>query len=261
MNVADALADLRADPGASALLLDVDGTLAPIVTDHDAAQVPPQTAAVLAELAERYLLVACISGRHALDARRIVGLDQLIYAGNHGFELLKPGDVETSLDPRVGDAADLAGEFTSRLDREALARTGIRLEDKGPIHALHWRGAADLADAETRAAEIAADAEAAGLDVRRGRLVLELRPKVPLDKGIAVSHLIEGAGATAALYAGDDRTDLDAFRALRELRAEEKLKAAVCVGVASDEGPAEIQREADVVVGSPAELADLLRRL
>jgi trehalose-phosphatase len=261
VTVADALADLRADPAASALLLDVDGTLAPIVTDHDAAAVPAETVAVLAELAERYGLVACISGRHALDARRIVGLDQIIYAGNHGFELLMPGDDVTSLDPLVGDAAGLAGAFTSQLDREALAGVGIRLEDKGPIHAIHWRGAPDVVEAETLAAEVAADAEAAGLDVRRGRLVLELRPKVALDKGVAVSHLIQGAGASAALYAGDDRTDLDAFRALRELRARESLKAAVCVGVASEEGPEEIQREADVVVGSPAELADLLRDL
>jgi trehalose 6-phosphate phosphatase len=257
----DPLDALRSDPASAALFLDVDGTLAPIVTDHDAAQVPPQTAAVLAELAERYLLVAGVSGRHALDARRIVGLDQLIYAGNHGLELLQPGEDETSLDPRVGDNAALAEGFTSRLDRDALARAGIRLEDKGPIHAIHWRGAADVPAAEARAEEIAADAEAAGLDVRRGRLVLELRPRVAVDKGAAVRQLIERAGATAALYAGDDRTDLDAFRELRDMEAEGVLRTAVCVGVASAEGPGEIQAEADLVVGSPEELAELLRRL
>src|SRR5882757_2512915 len=107
------LDDLRKDPASAALLLDVDGTLAPIVDDPAAAAVPPETVAVLAELAERYRLVACISGRHAIDARRIVGLDQLIYAGNHGFELLMPGESETSPDPLLRDAAGLAGEFTS----------------------------------------------------------------------------------------------------------------------------------------------------
>jgi trehalose 6-phosphate phosphatase len=255
------LNDLRADPGSAALLLDVDGTLAPIVDNPDAARVPAETATALADLAERYLLVACISGRHALDARRVVGLDQLIYAGNHGLELLMPGEEETSLDPRVGADASLAEAFTSRLDRDALARAGIRLEDKGPIHAIHWRGAPDTAKAEARAAEIAAEAEAAGLDVRTGRLVVELRPKVPVDKGSAVRRLVEGAGASGALYAGDDRTDLDGFRALRELAAEGTLRTVVCVGVASDEGPEEIQREADVVVSSPEEMAELLRGL
>ncbi len=258
---ADPLDDLRSDPAAAALLLDVDGTLAPIVADHDAAQVPPETAAVLVDLSGRYRLVACISGRHALDARRIVGLDQLVYAGNHGFELLMPGETEPALDPRVGAAAGLAEEFTSYLDRDALAQAGIRLEDKGPIHAIHWRGAPDVAAAEAWAERIAADAEAASLDVRRGRLVLELRPRVPVDKGAAVRRLVESAGASSALYAGDDRTDLDAFAALRDLTATGALDTSVCVGVASDEGPAEIQREADVVVGSPAEFLDLLRAL
>jgi trehalose 6-phosphate phosphatase len=255
------LDDLRSNPGSAALLLDVDGTLAPIVEDHDAARVPPETAAVLAKLAERYLLVACISGRHALDARRIVGLDQLVYAGNHGFELLLPGESQTSLDPRVSDSAGLAAEFTSQLDRDALGRLGIRLEDKGPIHAIHWRGASDVVAAEARAAEIAATAAASGLDVRRGRMVLELRPEVAVDKGAAVRRLVERAGASAALYAGDDRTDLDAFRALRELAAAGALGFAFCVGVASAEGPPEIQREADVVVASPSEFLDLLRGL
>jgi trehalose-phosphatase len=255
------LNDLREDPGSAALLLDVDGTLAPIVEDHVAARVPAGTAATLADLAERYLLVACISGRDALDARRVVGLDQLVYVGNHGLEFLMPGDEEPALDPRVGANASLAEDFTSHLDREALASAGIRLEDKGPIHAIHWRGAQDTAKAEARAGEIAAEAEAAGLDVRAGRLVVELRPKVPIDKGSAVRRLVEDAGASAALYAGDDRTDLDAFRALRELEADETLRTVVCVGVASDEGPPEIQREADVVVSSPAEMAELLRSL
>jgi trehalose-phosphatase len=255
------LQELRAAPGSAALLLDVDGTLAPIVSDPDAAQVPPDTAAALAELANRYLLVACISGRHALDARRIVGLDQLIYAGNHGLELLFPGDEQTTLDPRLGDGAGLAEAFTSSLDRDELANAGIRLEDKGPIHALHWRGAADADKAEARADQVAGGASATGLEVRRGRLVIELRPKVAVDKGTAVEGLIERVGATAALYAGDDRTDLDAFRALRELVAEGTLHTAVCVGVASDEGPDEIQRDADVVVTSTGELTDLLRSL
>jgi trehalose 6-phosphate phosphatase len=257
----DPLDALRSDPASAALFLDVDGTLAPIVEDHGAAQVPLQTAALLAELARRYLLVAAISGRHALDARRIVGLAELTYAGNHGLELLLPGEDRTSLDPRVGDDAGLAAEFTSGLDREALAQAGIRLEDKGPIHAIHWRGALDTDAAEALAEEIAADGQSAGLDVRRGRLVVELRPRVAVDKGAAVRQLIERAGATAALYAGDDRTDLDAFRALRELVLEGALRTAVCVGVASDEGPEEIQAEADLVVGSPEDFAELLRRL
>jgi trehalose-phosphatase len=259
--IPSAFREVRSEPGATALLFDVDGTLAPIVEDPEAARVPPEAAAALADLAVRYLLVACISGRHALDARRIVGLDGLIYAGNHGLELLLPGADATTLDARVGDGAGLAAAFTSRLDRDALGAVGIRIEDKGPIHALHWRGAPDVDAAEARAEETAAGATAAGLDVRRGRMVIEFRPKVAVDKGTAVRGLVERAGATAALYAGDDRTDLDAFSVLRELAADGTLRAAVCVGVASDEGPDEIRSEADVVVNSTHELTELLGEL
>jgi trehalose-phosphatase len=256
-----ALDELRSDPGSAALLLDVDGTLAPIVADHAAARVPGETATVLAQLAERYLLVACISGRAALDARRIVGLEQLTYAGTHGFELLAPGAEEPTLDPQVVDRADEVRKFSSTLDRDELDAVGLRIEDKGPIHAIHWRGADDVAAAEKRIDQIATAARKAGLDARLGRLVLELRPHVEVDKGAAVRGLVMRAGASSALYAGDDRTDLDAFRGLRELHDEGTLTRAVCVGVASEEGPPEIEREADVVVGSPAEFLDLLRDL
>ena len=85
------LAPLRRDPGSAAILLDVDGTLAPIVDRPDDAEVPAETRDLLAELARRYALVAAVSGRPALEARRIVGLEEIAYSGNHGFELLLPG--------------------------------------------------------------------------------------------------------------------------------------------------------------------------
>ena len=95
------LAPLRAEPGASAVLCDIDGTLAPIVLDPDEAAVPDDTRAVLRDLARRYALVACITGRRALEARRIVGIDEIVYSGNHGLEYLAPGAVEGGGDPGV----------------------------------------------------------------------------------------------------------------------------------------------------------------
>jgi len=242
-------------------MLDVDGTLAPIVDDPEDAAVPADAVALLKGLAARYLLVACISGRRALDARRIVGLDELAYAGNHGLELLLPGDEEPRFDEKLGEDARAAAQVVESIDAHELGEIGLRIEDKGPIQAIHWRGARDVQTAERRAEEIAGAGERAGLRVHRGRMVLELRPSLAVDKGVAVHGLIASVGASRALYAGDDRTDLDAFRGLRELRDEGALEVAVCVGVASDEGPGEIQREADLVAGSPSELLDLLRGL
>jgi trehalose 6-phosphate phosphatase len=255
------LEPLRAQPARAAILCDVDGTLAPIVTDPAASAVPAETRALLAELAERYALVACVSGRRASAARRIVGLEQLTYAGNHGLELLEPGEVEPRLDPALGHRGAAAAGFAARLDWSHLGSVGLRLEDKGPIQALHWRGAADEATAEQRARELAELAAEEGLIPHFGRMVLELRPLAEVDKGIAVRRLVTAAGVRTALFGGDDATDLDAFAALGELAASGKLEHVARIGVASSEGPPEIEGAADVMVAGPEGFLALLRGL
>jgi trehalose 6-phosphate phosphatase len=102
---------------------------------------------------------------------------------------------------------------------------------------------------------VATRARAEGLVARFGRKVLELRPPVGAHKGTAVVHLLGERGLTRALYAGDDTTDLDAFDALRG------LELGVRVAVSSAEGPPELREAADVVVGGPAELLELMRSL
>ena len=124
----------------------------------------------------------------------------------------------------------------------------MRTEDKGAIVAWHWRGAPDEEAAHAAVKRIAEQASEAGLEPHWGRKVLEVRPPVRVDKGGAVRELLRDVDVDAALYAGDDTTDLDAFRALTELVEAGRLKAAVRVGVRSDEGPPAIAEEADVVV-------------
>ena len=257
------LAPVSTDPGSAAVLCDIDGTLAPIVDDPEAASVPPETRAVLADLARRYLLVACVSGRRASAARRIVGLGELTYAGNHGLELLEPGDPEPRLDPALGHRGGAAAGFASRLDWRRLgsAGTGLRLEDKGPIQAIHWRGAPDEELAAERAAEIADLAIEQGLTPRFGRKVLEIRPVADVHKGVVARRMIERSGARTAFFGGDDETDLDAFAGLRELAAAGALDTAVCVAVRSPEGPADLVAAGDLVVDGPEGFAATLRLL
>jgi trehalose-phosphatase len=245
---AAALAPLRSDPGRAAVLTDVDGTLAPIVERAEDAAVPAAARQALAALSERYALVGCISGRRAEEARRLVGLDSLAYAGNHGLELLMPGEEAPRPDPSIAGRESEAAEFLAAVDGDRLAAAELRLEDKGPIQALHWRGSADEATAESRAHEIAIEAGKAGLEPRWGRMVLELRPLGGGGKDGAIASLLADEGLDRATYAGDDRTDLDAFRRLRQLREEGRLAAAVCVGVLSAEAPAELAEESDVTV-------------
>ena len=256
------LAPFLSAPERCAVLMDVDGTLAPIVDRPEHAAVPAETTAALAALADRFALVACVTGRRALEARRMVGVPDLVYVGNQGFEHLLPGEDEPKLDPVAGPRVGRAASFLGGLDWERLAGLGVRREDKGPIQVLHWRGAPDDAAAETAVAELAERARAMDLIPLWGRKVLDLRPVAGIDKGSAVHRLlVEHAPLEAAMFAGDDRTDLDAFRAMARLAGSARLGSAVRIGVFTEESPAEIEAEADVVISGPESVLELLQAL
>jgi len=260
-SVGEVVAPLRANPGASALLFDIDGTLAPIVPNPDDAAVPDATRGLLRDLSRRYALVACVTGRRPLEARRMVGADELVYAGNHGLELLRPGAEEAEVDPAVAGRARRARDFVRNLDAANLSAAGLRLESKGPIQALHWREADDPGAAEVEARRIAHAAERADLVPHWGRRVLEVRPVAGIDKGTAVDRLVGEHDPRQALFGGDDRGDLDAFAALERLVERGRLRFAASVGVLSDEAPPELAEWADVVVRGPEGFLEVLREL
>jgi trehalose 6-phosphate phosphatase len=252
---------LREEPDSTAIFCDIDGTLTPIVERPGEAGVPADARETLEALADRYELVGCVSGRRAAEARELVGVDALAYIGNHGFERLLPGASRAQLDPCLHGHADTVARFVEHLDRGVLEAAGLRLEDKGPIRAFHWRGAPDERAAEATAQELASEAVGRNLVPHWGRKVLEIRPAVEVNKGTALAELLEERRLANALYGGDDRTDVDAFVKLHAMRATGDLRAAVCVGVASAEGPRELIQEADVVVEDTSGFIATLRLL
>ena len=255
------LALLREQPARTAILCDIDGTLAPVAARPEEAGVPAPPQRVLETLSDRFGLVACISGRRAQDARRMVGIDALTYIGNHGLERLAPGAANPEVDPGLEPLAVRVRAFAYAHFDDRVRAAGVRLEDKDAIWAFHWRGASDPDSARALLEQVAAAAREAGLVPHWGRMVLEIRPTATVDKGTAVTAALAGAQISAALYAGDDTTDLDAFRRLRALQSEGALELGVCVGVASPEGPPEIAAEADFVVNDPDEFRELLAQL
>jgi trehalose 6-phosphate phosphatase len=259
--LAEALRPLTENPRSAAVFCDIDGTLAPIVERAEEAAVPDSTSRLLGRIARRYGCVACISGRSSAEARRIVGVGGIAYAGSHGAELLLPGQTQAEVVPAFAKWADRVREFAFDKDSPELRMLRIRIEDKGPIVAFHWRGAPDEDKARRFVQRIAAEAEAAGLFIHWGRKVLEIRPPVPVDKGRAVRELVSRYPVRAALFGGDDATDLDAYEMLAELRRDGTLDAAVCVGVSSSEGPAAITDRADIVVDGPAGFVQVLELL
>jgi trehalose 6-phosphate phosphatase len=257
----EVLQPLLADPARSALLCDIDGVLAPIVRRAEEARVSERVSVLLSRLARKFGLVACVSGRSAADARRLVGVGGIAYAGSHGAELLEPGAARVRIDEAFQRWEGAVKEFVAERDGPQLRGLRVRIEDKGPIAALHWRGVPDEEAARSRLEEVAAEAEQEGLAVHWARKVLEVRPPVEFDKGRAVRSLVENASSRAALFAGDDTTDLDAFDALRRLQEEGTLEASVLVGVRSDEGPAAIVEQADLVVDGPDGFSRVLAAL
>jgi trehalose 6-phosphate phosphatase len=231
------LATLAERPEDAAVLLDVDGTLAPIVARPELASVPEETRAELRRLVGRYALVAAVSGRTGDDAARIVGVDGPVYVGVHGLELA----------PEAEHWRGPLHEFAESVDWP--------VEDKGLAIVFHYREAQDEEAVLERLQDIAADARELGLVPQFGRKILEVRPPLEANKGTAVRMLLEERGLGRALYAGDDTTDLDAFRGL------DGLELAVRVAVASAEGPRELVEAADLVVDSPEELVRLLEQL
>ena len=232
------LARITDRPEETAVLLDVDGVLAPIVAVPQEAAVPPVTRDELRRLNGRYALVACISGRAGADARRVVGLDELVYVGEHGLELV----------PEARDWSERLLQFSASVDWDDVERKPLTVT-------FHYRRAEDEAEAERFLDAVAVRARSEGFVARSGRKVLELRPPVAADKGTAVTHLLGEHGLSRALYAGDDTTDLDAFNALQT------LDVGVAVAVASAEGPAALREAADLVVDGPAEFLEILRAL
>ena len=244
-----ALRPLTQDPRGAAIFCDIDGTLAPIVGRAEDARVPEEVSLLLGRLARAYGTVACVSGRSVAEAQRLVGVSAIAYVGSHGAELLEPGASRPELVEAFasweGRVREFAGNQAGHPDTKRL---GVRLEDKGPIKAFHWRGAADERAAQTFLEGIAREACTEGLGIHWGRKVLEIRPPVHVDKGHGVRTLLERRPASCALYGGDDATDLDAFGALDALVASREIEAAVRVGVRSAEGPAAIVERADLVV-------------
>jgi trehalose 6-phosphate phosphatase len=245
-----ALAPLLVDPATTAVVSDFDGTLSPIVDRPDRARPLPGTGELLDRLARRFATVAVVSGRPAsflLEHLAVRGAPKGAnapsprFVGLYGLEVAT-GDGRIAPDPGAARWRPVVDEVVTRL--RSSVPPGALVESKGLAVTVHWRTAPD---AEPRAvAEVAAEAERTGLRPHPGRMSLELRPPLEVDKGSVMTEFLRGR--TAACYLGDDLGDLPAFAALA---AAHDGTATVAVAVADDESPPEVLEAADVVLRGP----------
>ena len=239
-------------PESSGVLTDYDGTLAPIVEDLDAAAPLPGVRDTLQALARIFQVVGVVSGRPLpYLAARLGGIERLRLAGLSGFEQLLDGRRVPFPKARRWESVIQDAARRARTD----APSGVEVENKGLVLALHCRRAPrQFAWVEHRSKELALSS---GLAVLPGRLSVELRPPVGVDKGTIVEQW--GKQLSSICFFGDDTGDLPAFAALHRLRATGRVTLAV--GIASPEAPQGLASSVDLMVGGPEEALQLLRRL
>jgi trehalose 6-phosphate phosphatase len=244
----------------SALITDIDGTVSPIAPTPYEAIVHPAACDALGMLASRLAAVAVVSGRAPQAGAAMVGLPGLIYVGNHGLERIVRGEPWTH--PAAAEARPAIAAALAEIEAEVRQQEEapwLLIENKGVTGTVHYRLAPDhLAAGELLERLAAVAAERFGLRVMPGRMIVELRPALAVNKGTAIRELASELGLRGLVFFGDDITDVDGFRAMREMR-EAGEAATLRVGVLGPETPAAVVAETDVTVdGVPACAATLL---
>lgn len=242
--------------GPLAIFSDIDGTISPIASQPDAAFVIPEAVQALRQLAAAGVTVVLVTGRAAADAREMVGLDRLSYAGNHGFELLTRD--RHLVQPDVEAAALAIAEAIIEVQKlvSEAGLNGILFEDKRYTGSVHYRLADEPEDAKARLLPILrAVVEDRGLRLTEGRLVYEIRPAIMMNKGVFVTNYLASYPHAAAAFLGDDLTDVDGFSAIQAARSAGQILSGLNVGVVAAESPQQVIDEADVVVSGTAEMA------
>jgi len=256
------LAVLAHDP--AGLFADFDGTLSPIAPVPEAAYLHPQAREVLPILKDQVPLFAVITGRSTENAIEKIGLTDLLYVGNHGLEWNDHGVYRAH---PAGEAAAshisaALAEIAQDLTDAGIDQTGMVYENKRLSASIHYRVATDP-EATERILTPVAEQRAAehGLQMTSGKMMVELRPTASVSKGSAVEEIVRERGLKAAIFLGDDITDVDAFRTIRTLREHGTIEAGLAVGVLSDDTKPEVIAASDILVGNVEEVANLLTRL
>ena len=241
----DPLEPIRRDRPRAGVFVDFDGTLADIVEHPDDARPVEGAGAALTALARRVAVVAVITGRRAEEVAELLGTEGVRYEGLYGMQ----------------DAAgDLALAVVAEVERAAAVEPSAWVEAKGASVAVHYRRAADPDLARHRLlGALAPVAASGGLELAEGKRVVELVPMGRPRKGGTVERIAEELDLRAALYAGDDLADLEAFEALDRLAS--RGLSALKVAVRSAGTPPGLVAAADVTVEGPAGTVELLRGL
>ena len=237
------------------LFTDFDGTLTPLFDDPRNTVLSPAIRDMLSELSKELALVAVVSGRDMRALREMIGLKSVTYVGNHGLEEWKSGGEQQEYVVQVSDG--LLEEIEKGVG--GIGISGLSVENKGLSVAVHYRNAPDPAAARSAVSQMLKSLPATrGLEIMKGKMVLEIGPGIGVNKGTAVGLLAREFELTGAIVLGDDVTDCDAFDALHGLVRERGLKGAA-IAVVDEETPEAVLRKADYCLSGSGEVENFLR--
>jgi len=250
------------------LFTDIDGTISPIAPTPEEAQLLPGIRDLLREACRSFHVVGVITGRSALGALDLVQLPELTYVGNHGLEWLDHRPAQDESEESVHhlpSAVPYIEAVNATLDQieEDLGPNihGLWIERKGVSGSIHVRSAINPEAAEDEIFRAASDlARSRGLQIKRGKKVVEVLPALHVDKGTTIRDLIRRHGLRGAVYFGDDWSDIDAFRTLREL-SENNICYTMSIAILHPEAPSDLRREADICLDSVEQVPSAIRWL
>ena len=237
------------------LITDVDGTISKTAPTPEKARVTPLCRRYLSQLCPRIALVATISGRPAAQVREMVGIDGIVYIGNHGLERWQGG--HTKLSARVKGYPKIIRTTTKELT-PLLVQPGIRIESKGVSATIHYRLTPDHELAQREILKVVKDlTQISKLRIMTGKMSVNLLPDIEINKGTATLELINEYHLSGAIYLGDEVTDLDAFRAIHTARRNLEFRG-LAIGITGPETPEILTAEADFTLNGVSEVGRFL---
>lgn len=225
----------------TAIITDIDGTISEIAPTPNEAVVSSNMRTELIKLKDKFKLVAVVSGRSVLNAKNMVGVEDLLYVGNHGLEYLKDGKILMA--PGAAGYLDIMKDVGNELKKGKLSKIkGLMFEDKGICLSIHYRGCESPKDVrETILKTIEEIPQYKEVKVSEGRKLVECKPPIGYDKGVILENIIKKYNLEKLIYLGDDITDGDAFYKIKELKNIGKIRGAGVL-VISSEIPSYVKR-------------------
>ncbi|HET8844224.1 MAG TPA: trehalose-phosphatase [Ktedonobacteraceae bacterium] len=243
------------------LAFDIDGTLSPIVPTPDQARLFPGVAELLSE-ARKYAHIAILTGRAIESGAALVNVEGLIYIGTHGVEWSQglPAHNQIQIAPEALSSMEPARQLLDYAEQKLGHIPGVLIERKRIGGALHYRLAENAEQTRQLLLETLQEpARQHNLRLSEGKRVLEIKPAAIIHKGLALRRFVEQFGLKSIIFAGDDRTDLDAIVEIEHLR-ETGIQGLAIAVQASDTFPALLEH-ADLIVQGVEEMTQLLSKI